>query len=199
MMKRFAVAALLAFALSACVSLPNPIGTSVGFKNDPALRGLWYGKTEKEQSAAYYHVLLNSDNTATVVGVGTGDGDDKGGWGVLAMTTVTLGGHHYVNARETFEDGKPKPDSDGPSGWVSGLYRLEGDTLTVYGLDDRKVAAEVKAHHIAGTVTPGRFGDDIAITADAAHVDAWLSAPNAPSLFAPLFTLHRIKEPAAVP
>jgi hypothetical protein len=191
-MKRFALAALLAFALSACVSLPNPIGSSVGFKNDPALEGLWYGKTDKdEKRAAYYHVLLNADNTATAVGVSAGHSDDKGGWAVLAVTTATLGPNHYINGQELFEDGKPKDDKT----VYSGYYTVTGDTLTIYALDDRKVAAEIRAHHIDGTVTPGRFGDNIAITADAAHVDKWLSSPGAPKLFAPLLTLHRVKEP----
>jgi len=71
--------------------------------------------------------------------------------------------------------------------------------LTVYAFDDRKVAGEVKAHHIAGTVTQGRFGQNVAITASAAAVDKWLSSSHAASLFRPLFTLRRVKQPQAAP
>jgi hypothetical protein len=195
---RFALVAAFAWTLSACVSLPNPIGASVGFKNDPALDGLWYGKTDKDSDAVYYHVLLNADNTITVLGVSPHSVKDKG-WGVLTATTAILGNNRYINAREVFENGKPISQTENPRAWYSGLYRLEGDVLTIYALDDRKVAAEVKAHRIAGTISHGRFGDDIAITADAAHVDKWLSTPDAPKLFAPLFTLVRIKEPAPPP
>ena len=197
---RPAIAAALALALSACVSLPAPIGAGTGFRNDPALRGLWYGKTDKDGDAAYYHVLLNGDDTATVVGVGAGArNDDKGGWGVLTVTTVALAGNNFINVREVFENGKPKSDPENPAAWYSGLYRLDGDVLIVYAFDEKKVAAEVKAKHIAGTITQGRFGDNIAITADAAHVDKWLSAPGAAALFTPLFRLHRVKEPNLPP
>lgn len=190
-----AFAAFLTLGLSACVSLPHPIGTSVGFKNDPALAGLWYGKSDKEDNdAGYYHVLLNADDTMTLVGVAAHTASpEKGGWAVLTATTVVLGGNHYINGRELFEDGKPKDDAI----VYSGYYSLSGDVVTIYALDDRKVAAEVKAHHIAGTVTQGRFGQDVAITASAADVDKWLSSPGAPGLFAPLFSLRRVKEPQA--
>jgi len=191
---RFAVMAALALTLSACVSLPGPIGGSAGFKNDPALRGLWYGKTDKDGDAAYYHVLPNADNTTTIVGVGASN-DDKGGWGVLTVTTAVLGDNHYINAREVFEDGKPKSDPENPDTWYSGLYRLDGDVLTIYTFDEKKVAAEVRAKHIAGTITQGRFGDSVAITADAAHIDKWLASSGAVGLFTPLFKMYRVKEP----
>lgn len=177
------------------MSLPNPIGASVELKNDPALDGLWYGKTDKDGDAAYYHVLLNADDTATVVGVGQRHHDDKGGWGVLTVTTAALGNNHYINAREVFENGRPASQPENPVAWYSGLYRIDGNSLTIYGLDERKVAGEVKAGRIAGTISPGRFGDNIEITADAAHIDKWLSLPDAPKLFAPVFTLTRLKEP----
>ena len=192
---RFAFIAALALALSACVSLPHPVGTSTGFKNDPGLEGLWYGKTDKDGEAAYYHVLLNADNTATVIGVGTHSHDDKGGWGVFTLTTAALGGNHYINAREISEGGQPKSDPENPDDWYSGLYRLDGDTLVIYAFDDKKVTAEIKAGRIAGTISQGRFSDSVTITADAAHVDKWLSSPDAAKLFAPLFTLTRVKEP----
>src|SRR5262249_54521707 len=96
---RAAFAALLVLGLSACVSLPHPIGTSVGFKNDPALAGLWYGKSDKEDNdAGYYHVLLNADDTMTLVGVAAHTASpEKGGWAVLTATTVVLGNNHYIN------------------------------------------------------------------------------------------------------
>lgn len=186
---------ILALLLSACVSLPSPIGASVGFKNDPALQGLWYGKADKDSDPAYYHVLLNAGDTVTVVGVGASN-DDTGGWGVLMVTTVPLGGNRFINAREIFEDGRPKSDPENPAAWYSGLYRLEDNVLTIYAFDENKVAAEVKAGRIAGTVSQGRFGDSVSITADAAHVDKWLSSPGAASLFVPLFRMYRVKEPA---
>jgi hypothetical protein len=193
-----AFAALLTLGLSACVSLPHPIGTSVGFRNDPALAGLWYGKSDKEDSSAgYYHVLLNADDTMTLVGVAAqaANPEKGGGWVVLTATTVALGGNHYINGREIFEDGKPKDDAT----LYSGYYTIRDDTVTIYALDDRKVAAEIKAHRIAGTITQGRFGQDVAITAGAADVDRWLSSPRAPALFTPLFSLRRVKEPQPPP
>jgi cytochrome d ubiquinol oxidase subunit I len=40
------------------------------------------------------------------LGVTTKSGGDKGGWGTYTLTTAVLGGHRYINARETIDDGK---------------------------------------------------------------------------------------------
>jgi hypothetical protein len=67
-MKALFAAALTALCLSACVDVKEPIGSSVGYVNDPALEGTWIGKTGDDHGDGYYHVLANDDNTMTVVG-----------------------------------------------------------------------------------------------------------------------------------
>jgi hypothetical protein len=184
------LAALAALSVSACVSVKEPIGTSVGYVNDGALEGLWIGKPSDDKSIGYYHVILNDDATMTVVGIAPRSGKDKASWGTLELTTVVLGANHYMNARETSEDGKPKPPDDAS---YPLYYTVKGDTLSVFAFDSAKVEDAIKAGRIEGTITKDKFGDTVAITADGAHLDAFLKAPDAPGMFSPVLELHRPK------
>ena len=155
-----------------------------------ALEGLWIGKPSDDKSIGYYHVILNDDATMTVVGIAPRSGKDKASWGTLELTTVMLGAKHYMNARETSEDGKPKPPDDAS---YPLYYTVKGDTLSVFAFDSAKVEDAIKAGRIEGTITKDKFGDTVAITADGAHLDAFLKAPDAPGMFSPVLELHRSK------
>jgi len=189
---RCAAFAFAALSLSACVSLKEPVGTSVGFKNDPALEGLWVGHSEHDTSITYVHVLLNDDDTMTAVGVTPRHDKDKAAWGTLEMTTVRLGGNTYLNERETGDDGKPPKEDDSKA--VSALYRIDGDTLTVFMFDSEKVAKDVDAGRIAGVVhraDKDNLVQTVEVTADGPALDAWLARSDAPKLFVTFMTFKR--------
>lgn len=194
---KFVALALAALSLSACVSLKEPIGTSVGFKNDPALEGLWVGRTDKDKAITYVHVILNDDDTMTAIGVTPRHGDDKAAWGTLEMTTVRLGANRYLNEREISDDGGPPKDASNTAGdSASAYYRLDGDTLTISMLDLDKVAKEVDAGRVAGIVhrdDKSRQVQSVEVTADGAALDAWLAKPDAPKLFEPFMVLKRVR------
>ncbi len=200
-MRRSAIlaAAFAAFGLSACVSLKEPIGTSVGFRNDPTLEGLWVGGSEKDRkqgAITYGHVILNDDNTMTVVGVSPRVGEHKASWGTLQLTTVKLGDNRYLNEIETSADGKPPADGDKAS--MPAFYRLRGDTLTIYMFDTDKVAKDVDAGRIAGIVhrtDQDHMVQSVEVTADGLAMDAWLAGPDAPKLFDEFLVLKRVARP----
>lgn len=184
-----------ALSLSACVSLKEPIGTSVGYKNDPALEGLWVGHTDKDKSITYVHIILNDNDTMTAIGITPHHGDQKAAWGTLAITTVKLGQNHYLNEHETSDDGGPPKDSTGPDE-ASAYYHIAGDTLTVRFLDSGKVAKEVDAGHIAGVVhRDDKSGEvqSVEVTADGAALDAWLAKLDAPKLFEDFMVLKKVR------
>ncbi len=194
-MRRLVLGLIAALILPGCVAVKEPIGTSVGYVNDPALEGLWIGKPDEKKPAGYYHVILNDDHTMTVIGISPRAGDDKASWGVVELTTAVLGGHHYLNAREISESGGDPQTADDRAAFYPLLYTVKGDTLALFTFDPDKVKAAIKAGRIAGTITGNKLGpgsfDSVAITADGAHLDALLKAPDAPALFAPLMELHR--------
>jgi hypothetical protein len=198
-MMRWMVLAAAALSLSACVAIPQPIGASVGYANDAALQGMWSGHADKKSAPGFYYVIANDNATMTVVGVSPPDGDDKARWGTLELTTVTLGRNHYLNARETSEDGgPPKPDDmHTANDFVPLYYTIKGDTLSLYSFDEDKVKAAILAKRVQGTITVNKVGlssyDSVAITADGPHLDAVLKGDDAPALFTPVMTLKRVK------
>lgn len=196
-MKRSALlaAALAAFGLSACVAVKNPIGTSVGYVNDPALEGTWRGSSDEDRPNGYFHVIANDDATMTVVGFTPKGPKDKAEWGTLSLTTVTLGPNRYMNVRETGENGGPPKDSWPAGASIPLLYRIDGNTLRIFTLDEKKTADAIRAKKIEGTVTTNKVGsipyDTVAITADGPHLDAYLARPDAANLFTPFTAMTR--------
>ena len=196
-MKAFRLILTIGLALFAAACLPvttsTPVGSSVGFANDGAIEGTWSGRIDKDSAATtYFHFLANDDNTFTLVGVTTKYGEDKGGWGTYTLTTATLGGHRYINARETINDGK-FATADEQKTNIPLLYTVSGDTLTLYLLDEDKTSAAIAAHKIEGKVTKGQYTTDVLITADAAHLDALLKTEDGAKLFKVFMVLTRLK------
>lgn len=194
-MFRFIVAIGLALCAAAClpVTTSAPVGSTVGFVNDGAIEGTWSGRMDKDSPATtYFHFLANDDNTFTLVGVTTKSGADKGGWGTYTLTTSVLGGHRYINAREAINNGKFASDDEQKTN-IPLLYTVSGDTLTLYLLDEDLTAAAIAAHKIEGKVTKGQYTTDVAITADAAHLDKLLAREDGVKLFKVFMVLTRQK------
>ena len=72
------------------------------------------------------------------------------------------------------------------------LYTIQGDTLTLYLLDEDLTTKAVEAHVIAGDVVKGQYTTDVTITADAAALDAFLKTDAGAKLFTPFVVLHRV-------
>jgi hypothetical protein len=185
----------LTLCAAAClpVTTSAPVGSTVGFANDPAIEGTWSGRIDKNSPATtYFHFLANEDNTFTLVGVTTKYGEDKGGWGTYTLNTSNLGGHRYINARETMNDGKfASPEEQKAN--IPLLYTVSGDTLTLYLLDEDATAAAIASHKIEGKVTKSQYTTDVSITADAAHLDALLKTEDGARLFKVFIVLTRLK------
>jgi hypothetical protein len=190
---RFVLAACSTLLLAAClpVSTKAPVGSTVGFVNDPALSGTWRGNPKTDPAMTYIHFLPNDDKTITLVAVTTPQKDEKGGWSTYRISTATLGRNRYMNAHAWLSDGKPS-DPNANEANAALYYTIEGDTLNAYLFDEDKIKAMIKAHKIAGTIDPGQYGD-VHITEDAAKLDARLAGADAPKLFKLLVTLHRVK------
>lgn len=180
--------AAMALLLASCFppTTTHPVGTTVGLANDPVLVGLWRGKMQNdEQRDVYFHFLPSADGTITVVMVQSGSEPD-GDWSAASITTATVGNNHIMNARLTFNNGKPDED-DMARNTMPLLYRFEGpNRLVLYLMDEDATKAAIKAHKIAGTVEPGQFGD-ATITASPKELDAFMASKRGTALFGERF------------
>jgi hypothetical protein len=182
----FAVAAALVLAGCFPPTTTHPAGTTTAMANDPALTGLWRGKSDQstDDRGLYFHFLPTADNTITVVMVQAGAEPD-GDWMVASITTATLGGNHIMNAQMKFSDGKA--DEDNHPGTIPLLYRFEGpNRLVLYLMDEDATKAAIQAHKITGTVEQGQFGD-ATITASPKELDSFLATKKGAALFGERF------------
>ncbi|HEY7978520.1 MAG TPA: hypothetical protein VID67_10020 [Rhizomicrobium sp.] len=182
----FAAAAMLLLAACFPPTTTHPVGSTTAMTNDPALTGLWRGKSDQstDDRGLYFHFLPATDNTITVVMVQAGAQPD-GDWMVASITTATLGGNHIMNAQLKFSDGKA--DEDSHEGTIPLLYRFEGpNRVVLYLMDEDATKAAIQAHKIAGTVEQGQFGDAV-ITASPKKLDAFLATKKGAALFGERF------------
>lgn len=182
----FAAAAMLLLAACFPPTTTHPVGSTTATANDPALTGLWRGKSDQstDDRGLYFHFLPTSDNTITVVMVQAGPEPD-GDWMIASITTATLGGNHIMNAQIKFSDGKAEEDSR--EGTIPLLYRFEGpNRLVLYLMDEDATKAAIQAHKITGTVEQGQFGDAV-ITAPSKDLDAFLATKKGAALFGERF------------
>ncbi len=191
---RFAVLGLAALFVAAClpVTTKNPVGSSAGFKPDPALIGLWKGHGEDEDDQdGYFYFLRNEDGSITAILITPGKETDD--WGTFTLQTATLGANHLMNVHEGLKNGQPN-DEELAKANIPLLYRVERDgKLTLALLDDEAAAAAVKAGKIQGTIEPGTSGD-VRITAEPAAQDAFFATKEGAALFSKkLVTLTRVR------
>jgi hypothetical protein len=188
-------AALIGLGVAACppVTSKTPVGSTVAAAPDPGLAGVWKGKTAGSKVDSYFTLFPEDDGTISAVVVTPPLGTDKGGWGVFSVQTVVLGPNHFMNVQEMSDEGKPATgnlaDSTTPL-----LYRLNGDgALVLYLIDETAAKNAIKAGKIAGTIGQGEYGD-VALTAPAADLDAYMASPAGRALFIkPFVLLRRVK------
>ena len=191
---RFAVLGLAALFVAAClpVTTKNPVGSTVGFKADPAIIGLWKGRgDDSDDKDGYFYFLRNEDGSITAILITPGKDTDD--WGTFTLQTASLGANHLMNVREALKNGQPN-DEELAKANILLLYRIERDgKLTLALLDDEATAAAVKAGKIQGTIEPGSSGD-VHITAEPAAQDAFFATKEGAALFSKkLVTLTRVR------
>jgi len=183
------LAPLAVAVLTACYPpvTSRPVGTTVGLRPDPALRGDWKGVNESGEPG-YFHFLFQSDGTITAVIVASGPKAED--WNVATLTTAKLGANRIMNARLVLSNGK---EENAPAGTVPVLYRIDPHgTLTLALMDEAKVKRAIADGKINGEVEGGAAGD-ATIAGDAKALDSFFASPDAARLFdRPFFTLHKV-------
>lgn len=190
---RFA-AALLLLALAACLPVTSkvPVGSTEGFRPDPMLFGTWMATTKDDGGSSYIHILGNSDGTMTALLVTPPRKESLGEWSQYRLRTARLGANRYMNAQEIGNNGDA---ARGPLSeqHVVLLYKaLSPHRVTIYEMDEKAMAAAIRAGEIAGEIEPGKDGD-IRITAKQPELDAFMQTARAAGLFhKELVTLSRV-------
>src|SRR5215471_715152 len=137
------LAAGIGAILLTCACLPvttkTPIGSTVGFKIDPSLYGVWRSQgPQKDDPIGFVSFLKGEKDGMTAVIVSPSH--DGGDWQVFELKTASVGGRTFMNAREILVNGKPA--DDGLAGQnLPVLYHVTGRTLTLLLLDEKKTAA----------------------------------------------------------
>jgi len=199
-MKAFRFAILFALALFVAACLPvtsdNPIGSTVGFKPDPALVGLWKGqggdKEPKDIKYAYFAFFRNDDGVGMSATLMTFE-PDADQWTVYDAQVATLGANHIMNARERSQNGTSANEEDRRQ-LIPLRYDIAKDgKLTLSLLDEKATAAAIKGGKLKGTVQEGT-GGDCHITADPKSLDAFFASKQGAALFsAKLVTLVKVR------
>ena len=190
---RFGLVLGVALLAAACLPVTTtvPVGTTVGLSADPGLIGTWKVIPQKEKNGktddggpGYIHFIVAKDGIMTALAISTGKlapEKSEGDWSVFAASATTLGGHHYLNVRPTFDSGKAATDKDARN--IPMLYRFgHRGRLTLYMIGEDAAAAAIKAGKIEGIVDQDKFGD-VTITAPADKLDAFLASKDGAALF----------------
>jgi hypothetical protein len=191
---RVALFAVVGVGLAACppVTSKTPVGTTVKAVRDSGLAGAWRGKVADGDVTSTFTFLPEEDGTFSVVLVTPPSAKDNGGFGVFGVQTVALGRYRFINAHETYEDNKPAKGTMADN-TIPILYKLSGDTLVLYIVDDTAARDAIKAGKLKGVVQSGEFGD-VTITAAPGDLDTYMASPAGRALFTkPLAVLKRVK------
>ncbi|HUO92934.1 MAG TPA: hypothetical protein VMU22_08425 [Rhizomicrobium sp.] len=192
---RIAAVAMLAVALAACppVTTKTPVGTTVKASNDSRLTGVWRGVVGEGEGPSYFTFFPQDDGTINVLVATPPSNSDKGGYGVFVIRTAMLGKYHFLNVRQTMDDGKPATGTMADRTFPI-YYRYNDDgALMLFLIDETAAKAAVKSGKIAGTIEPGDYGD-VMLTAPPGELDAFMASSAGRALFTrPVAVLKRVK------
>jgi hypothetical protein len=196
--KRIVAILVATLALAAClpVTSKSPVGSTAGFKSDPALFGMWEGTPEDPANAkgmVFFAIMPTDEGEATVVFVDMPVPVKSGDWANYTVQTAALGPYRYLNARAKFTDGKPADGAEAESTFPL-LYRFDSSgRLVLYLLDEDATKEAVKAGKIAGVVGNGTLGD-VTLTASPKELDAFFATGKGRALFTkPLIVLRKVR------
>ena len=200
---RFALAALAALCLSACLPVTTswPVGSSIVPVDDMRIEGTWSGKIASDPSGAtyYFHIVANdTDNGFTMVGMKQIQGDAAASWVTYKLNTARLKSHYYFNARLVSINGVAAT-ADKAKLNIPLLYELNGDSLTISVLDETKAATAIHKKEIEGSVIRGQFGSDVVITGAGKRLDPFLGTAEGALMFTKFMELKRSKTASSTP
>jgi hypothetical protein len=194
---RFAILAAAALIVAAClpVTTKNPVGTTAGFKQDPALIGVWKAEPDKnnKDDKPGYLAFLNAEESSAMTAVMIAPGKDAGDWSTYKLKLATLGTNHFINAWGVLNNGRPADEAEAKAD-IPLLYRFGKDgKLTLYLLDEDATRAAIKTGKIKGEIEPGDTGD-VHIIAEPKALDTFFASKEGAALFVkPLIVLDRVK------
>ena len=179
-----AVAGLLC---ASCVDSKNPLSDPLKAKADAQLAGVWRAKMD-DGGIQYYHVgcaggKFPGGMMRAVLAVHQADGtvarSDE-----LLLFPATIGESHFLNVLAIEDKDHEQLDK---SGWKPDLvkgffivkYQIQGDTLTVWGIDADAKGRAIEAGKIKGTVEKNTK----MFTDTSEKLAAFLSAPENAKLF----------------
>ena len=191
---RFAVLAAAMLFVAAClpVTTKNPVGSTAGFKQDPALVGLWRAEPDKnnKDDKTGYIAFLNAEEDGTMTGLMIEPAKGAGDWGSYRLKPTTLGSNHYLNAWPVMNNDRAAEPDEAKSDFLL-LYRFGKDgRLMLYLLDEDATRAAVKAGKIKGKIEPGSSGD-VHITAEPKDLDTFFASKQGAALFVKPFAVMR--------
>jgi hypothetical protein len=176
-------------ATSAClpVTSKSPVGTTVGYRADPQLTGLWKGRPVG--LPGYFAFFPQADGSTKVIWLNLPASRDRGGWIVFNVHTATLGSDLYMDASGIETDGGP---FDPKLEHIPVLYGFGADgSLALSLMDEDAVRHAIEAGRIAGVVETRAFGD-VVLTASPDALDAFLATPAGHALFKRVAILDRV-------
>jgi hypothetical protein len=179
---RLACLAAAALIVAAClpVTTKTPIGTTVGFKSDPALVGIWKGHGKNDSKDGYLTFMNNGDGTMTALLFSRDE--DEGEWTTYTLQGAKLGDNRILNARAALKNGKPVEGEEARA-IMPLLYRFEKDgSLSLSLLDEKAVKDAIRAGRLKGEVGEGDAGD-ARITEEPAALDAFFASDEAGKMF----------------
>lgn len=179
---RYTLAVLAVFALAACFppTTSRPVGSTVGFKTDPSLEGLWQTQRDADGRVLYYHLLDTKNGTMFAVLVPNHGGDSNEV--MLRLKVARFGNFGFLNVRWMM-DSKHELPGQSP-GYIPVLYRFDAkDKLEIFIPDDGATSAAIDAHKIAGTLDNGTTDHSTLITADGPALDKFFRSPAGLALY----------------
>ena len=193
-----AVAATLSLLCCSCFDSKNPLADPAKAKADGDLAGVWRVKNP-DQNVAYYHIAcaggkMPAGVMRAVVAVHAADGTINPP-GDLLMFSTTIGEHHFLNMIDIEQKDIEQIAKDGwkpelVKGYSFVKYNVQGDTLTVWGIDPDAKGKAIEAGKIKGTVDENTK----TFTDTSENLSKFLAAPENADIFAKEPTrLERVK------
>ncbi len=191
---RFVLLAAAALFVAAClpVTTKNPVGTTVGFKADPALIGVWKGpgpnRTTRGQT---YVAFLNAGEDGTMTALLFFPAEKNGDWEAYTLRAALLGENHIMNANFAHSSGQVSAEEAKMTFPL--LYEIrKNGSLALALLDEKKVKDAIRSGRIEGKIDPGKTGD-VHMTADPKQLDTFFATKEATAFFAKKFAvMHRV-------
>jgi hypothetical protein len=193
----FAVVGMAVLFVAGClpVTTKNPVGTTTGFKQDPAIVGVWKVEPQKDHkdNNQGFLAFLNAEEEGAMTAIMLAPGKDAGDWGVYTLKPAALGQNRFLNAWTVINNGKAADKDEAATDFLL-MYRLGKDgKLSLYLVDEDKAREAVKAGKIKGDFGQGSMSD-VHITAEPAALDKFFASKEGMALFTkPFAVMNRVK------